>query len=389
MVIKTHVNIGTIGHVDHGKTTLTAALSTVTAHDHGGRSRAFEEIDNAPEERERGITINAAHVEYASEVRHYAHIDCPGHADYVKNMITGAAQMDGAILLVDGSAGPEPQTREHVLLARQVGVRHLVVFINKVDVSSEDLLELVELETAELLAQHGFEGSPVIRGSALLAMRAAGDERWDDESLVPIRTLVRALDQHIPDPQRDFEAPFLLPVESVHTIEGRGTVVTGRVARGVLAVGGRVEVVGARDDLEQIVVTGIQAFHRDLPEARAGLNVGLLLRGVKRHQIARGSVLAVPGSIAPHTHGVAEVFILTGAEGGRHTPLRSGYSPQLFFGVTDVSAALDTRGALVSPGDHATVGFTLQRPIAVEVGMRFAMREGGKTVGAGVVTDVR
>ena len=385
MVTKTHVNIGTIGHVDHGKTTLTAALSLICAHDFGGTAKTFDQIDSAPEERERGITINTAHVQYDSPARHYANIDCPGHADYVKNMITGAAQMDGAVLLVDGSQGPEPQTREHVLLARQVGVKHLVVFVNKVDLGSDELLELVELETTELLEVHGFEGTPILYGSALQAMRAATEGRWDDPAVEQVRTLVRTLDDHVAEPTRDFESPFLMPIESVHTIEGRGTVVTGRVARGVLIKGATVEVVGRGTE----VVTGIQAFHRDIPEARAGLNVGLLLRGVKRDQIARGDVLALPGSIEPHTRGTAEVFVLRKDEGGRHTPFGSGYTPQLFFGVTDVSAALETGGDLVHPGDRATVSFELQRPVAVEVGMRFAMREGGKTVGAGLVTSVR
>ena len=386
MVTKTHVNIGTIGHVDHGKTTLTAALSLVCAHDFGGTAKAFEQIDNAPEERERGITINTAHVQYDSEIRHYAHIDCPGHADYVKNMITGAAQMDGAVLLVDGSQGPEPQTREHVLLARQVGVKHLVVFINKVDLSSEELIELVELETTELLERNGFEGTPIVHGSALQALQAAADGRWDDPAIEPLRALVRTLDEHVLEPKRDFESPFLMPVEGVHTIEGRGTVVTGRVARGVLARGATVEVVG--NDGGQVVVTGIQAFHRDLEQARAGLNVGLLLRGVRRDQIARGCVLAQPGSIAPHRRGSAEIFVLRKDEGGRHTPFGTGYMPQLYFGVTDVSATLMTGGGVVTPGDRATIDFELQREVAVEVGMRFAMREGGKTVGAGVVTRI-
>jgi elongation factor Tu len=387
MVTKTHVNIGTIGHVDHGKTTLTAALSLVCAHDHGGTARAFEQIDNAPEERERGITINTAHVQYDSEIRHYAHIDCPGHADYVKNMITGAAQMDGAVLLVDGSQGPEPQTREHVLLARQVGVKHLVVFINKVDLGSEELLELVELETTELLGANGFEGTPIVRGSALHAMQAAAEGRWEDPAIEPVRALVRTLDTHVLEPKRDFDSPFLMPVENVHTIEGRGTVVTGRVARGVLEPGATVEVVG--NDGGKVVVTGMQAFHRDIPQARAGFNVGLLLRGVRRNEIARGCVLAEPGSIAPGRRGSAEIFVLRKDEGGRHTPFGTGYMPQLYFGVTDVSATLMTGGGLVMPGDRATVDFELQREVAVEVGMRFAMREGGKTVGAGLVTRLR
>ncbi|MEM6993913.1 MAG: elongation factor Tu [Myxococcota bacterium] len=381
MVIKTHVNIGTIGHVDHGKTTLTAALTRVAAKMHGGVVRGFDEIDSAPEERERGITINASHVQYETEQRHYAHIDCPGHADYIKNMITGAAQMDGAILLVDGSQGPQAQTREHVLLARQIGVKHLVVFINKVDVSAEDLLEIVELEVGELLVKHGFEGAPILRGSALAALSSD-----DEEAAEPIRRLLHTLDTAIADPVRDFSAPFLLPVEGVHTIPGRGTVVTGRVARGVLTVGSEIDVVGA--ELSGVVVTGMQAFHRDIPEARAGLNVGLLLRRIARDQVTRGMVIAAPGSIQPHIGGSAEVFVLPKDEGGRHTPFGSGYMPQLYFGVTDVSATLRVDGS-VEPGGRATVGFDLQRPVAVEPGMRFAMREGRRTIGAGVVTAVR
>jgi len=383
METKTHINIGTIGHVDHGKTTLTAALSRVAAAMAGGKAAAFDEIDNAPEERERGITINASHVQYESEMRHYAHIDCPGHADYVKNMITGAAQMDGAILLVDGSQGPEAQTREHVLLARQLGVEHLVVFINKVDMSSEDLLELVELEVTELLALHNYSDAPVIRGSALQALQA---ERDDDPAMEPVRELLRALDKTVVCPERDFEAPFLLPVEGVHTIPGRGTVVTGRVARGVLPTQSEVDIVGA--GLSGVMVTGIQAFHQDIPEARAGLNVGLLLRRIGRDQVARGMVVAAPGSIRPHQGGVAEVFVLHPSEGGRHTAFGSGYTPQLHFGVTDVSATVGVDG-LVEPGARATIRFDLQRAIAVEAGMRFAIREGSRTIGAGVVTEVR
>jgi elongation factor Tu len=388
MVIKTHVNIGTIGHVDHGKTTLTAALSAVAAVTAGGTARAFADIDNAPEERERGITINVSHVEYETVARHYAHIDCPGHADYVKNMITGAAQMDGAILLVDGAQGLQAQSREHVLLAKQIGVAHLVVFINKVDVAASDLLELVELEVAELLSQHGYDEVPMVRGSALLALRAAEAGRFDDPAVRAIRQLLDAIDTAIPDPVRDFEAPFLLPVEGVHTIPGRGTVVTGRVARGVLPVQAKVDVIGAAEDMRDVTVTGIQAFHRDLSQARAGLNVGLLLRGVGRDAIARGDVVAAPGSIRPHAQGTAEVFVLSAAEGGRHTPFGSGYTPQLHFGVTDVPATLELPG-LVEPGARATVDFRLLRPVAVEAGMRFAMREGSRTIGAGVVIDVR
>jgi elongation factor Tu len=389
MVIKTHVNIGTIGHVDHGKTTLTAALSQVAAATFGGRGKRFADIDNAPEERERGITINAAHVEYETASRHYAHIDCPGHADYVKNMITGAAQMDAAILLVDGSQGPEAQTREHVLLARQVGVEHLVVFVNKVDAAAADLLELVELETRELLDLHGYGEAPVVLGSALLALRAVETGNLHDPAVEGIRQLLATLDTAIPDPVRDYEGAFLLPVEGVHTIDGIGTVVTGRVARGVLAVGDTVEVLG-RTALDPVVVTGIQAFHRDLAQAKAGFNVGLRLRGVRRHEVTRGTVIAAPGSILARTAGAAEIFVLAAHEGGRRTPFASGYTPQLHFGVTDVAATLDVgeRGE-VAPGDRATVGFHLQRAVAVEPGMRFAMREGGRTIGAGIVTDVR
>jgi len=380
MVIKTHINIGTIGHVDHGKTTLTAALTRIAAQVHGGKERSFEDIDSAPEERERGITINASHVEYETAERHYAHIDCPGHADYVKNMITGAAQMDGAILLVDGSQGPQAQTREHVLLAKQIGVEHLVVFINKVDVSSEDLLEIVELEVADLLATHGYEGAPVVRGSALQALQGV------PEGIASVEALLQAIDAAIPDPARDLGAPFMLPVEGVHTIPGRGTVVTGRVARGVLPVQTKVDIVGA--GLKDVVVTGIQAFHRDIEEARAGLNVGLLLRSISREQVTRGMVIAAPNSIHPHTGGAAEVFVLSADEGGRHTAFGSGYTPQLYFGVTDVPATLQVDG-VIEPGSHAKVAFDLQRAVAVEPGMRFAMREGRRTIGAGVVTAVR
>ena len=389
MVIKTHVNIGTIGHVDHGKTTLTAALSQVAATTYGGRGKRFADIDNAPEERERGITINVGHVEYETATRHYAHIDCPGHADYVKNMITGAAQMDAAILLVDGSQGPEAQTREHVLLARQVGVEHLVVFVNKVDVALADLLELVEVETRELLELHGYHDAPIVFGSALLALRAIEAGHTEDPAVDGIRKLLETLDAAVPDPVRDYEGAFLFPVENVHTIDGIGTVVTGRVARGVLAVGETVEVLG-RAAMDPVVVTGIQAFHRDIAEARAGLNVGMRLRGVRRHEIARGSVIAKPGSIEARTSGAAEIFVLGTHEGGRKTAFASGYTPQLYFGVTDVPGTIDVgeRGQ-VAPGERATVGFHLMFPVAVEPGMRFAMREGGRTIGAGIVTEVR
>jgi elongation factor Tu len=337
-----------------------------------GVAKSVAEIDSAPEERARGITINVAHVEYESKTRHYAHIDCPGHADFVKNMITGASQMDAAVLLVDASKGPEPQTREHVLLAKQVGVQHVVVFVNKCDVADPELIDLVELETTDLLALHGFEDVPVIRGSALHGQG--------------VEELVDALDR-VPVPTRDFEAPFLMPIEDVFTIEGRGTVVTGRVARGVLALGANVEIVG-RDGL--VVVTGIESFHKKRTEARAGENVGLLLRGVGRDEVARGFVVTAPGAIRAHDAGEAEIYVLTAKEGGRHTPFGTGYAPQFFFGATDATGTLMVPGdAIVQPGERATVTFTFKRAIGIEPGMRFALREGGHTVGAGVVTAVR
>jgi elongation factor Tu len=389
---KLHVNVGTIGHVDHGKTTLTAALTKVMAALNGGRALDCAQIDSAPEERLRGITINLAHVEYESATRHYAHIDCPGHADFVKNMITGASQMDGGILLVDGSQGPQPQTREHVLLAREVGVEHLVVFVNKTDVADPELLELVVLETLELLAARGFRDARVVMGSALRALQAAdrGDARGADAAC--IRALVDALDSHVPDPRRDFEAPFLMPIEDVHTIGGRGTVVTGRVQRGVLPVGASVEVVGLADGDRPrvVVVTGIQSFHRDVPEARAGASVGLLLRGVKREEVVRGQVVTVPGVVRPHQAGEAELYVLGADEGGRHTPFSTGYTPQFFFGATDVTGTLTVPDdGLVEPGARAHVAFHLGRPTGIEPGMRFALREGGRTIGAGVVTHVK
>jgi elongation factor Tu len=384
---KTHVNVGTIGHVDHGKTTLTAAITKVMARMHGGTAKGYDEIDSAPEEKARGITINLAHVEYESAVRHYAHIDCPGHADFVKNMITGASQMDGAVLLVDGSQGPEKQTFEHVLLARQVGVGHVVVFVNKVDVADPELALLVEMEAVELLTEHGFAKPPVVKGSALLALAAADAGNLDDPNVAAVVRLVEALDAHVPDPVRDEASPFLMPIEDVFTISGRGTVVTGRVARGVLTPGTAVEIVGHEGT---VVVTSMQSFHKDVPEARAGENVGLLLRGVARDAVVRGDVVSAPGVVRPHAAGEAEVYVLTAAEGGRHTAFGTGYEPQFFFGATDVTGTLDAGGAgLVKPGDRTTVGFTLQRPIGVEPGMRFALREGGKTIGAGVVTVVR
>jgi elongation factor Tu len=395
---KIHVNVGTIGHVDHGKTTLTSAITKVTAALYGGRAVDFAEIDSAPEERRRGITINVAHVEYESPRRHYAHIDCPGHADFVKNMIAGAAQMDGAILLVDGSQGPQPQTREHVLLARQVGVAHVVVFVNKTDVADPELLELVEIETRELLAAQGYHDVPVVRGSALRALQAVETGRADDPFIAGIRALVETLDHAIPDPTRDFDGPFLMPIEGVHTIPGRGTVVTGCVQRGVLARDNAlVEIIGLGDGGERsepIVVTGIQSFHRDLLEARAGENVGLLLRSVGREAVVRGQVVAAPGTIRSHAVGEAELYVLTAAEGGRSKPFAAGYRPQFFFGTTDVTgtivpAATDDAAAIIRPGDRARVGFELQRAIGVEPGMRFALREGGRTIGAGLVTAVR
>ncbi len=376
------VNVGTIGHVDHGKTTLTAALTQVMANRHGGTALAFDEIARAPEEKARGVTINLAHVEYASARRRYAHVDCPGHADYVKNMITGASQMDGAILLVDGTQGSQDQTREHVLLARQVGVEHLVVFVNKLDVADRELVDLVVLDVLDLLGKHGYHGVPVVLGSALGALQ--GDARWARA----IEELVDVLDRTVPDPVRDFTSPFLMPIEGVHVLDGVGTVVTGRVSRGVLSAGGTVEVLGRKDgEPRHIVVTAVESFHRELPEARAGENVGLRMRGVKRDDLARGQVLAAPGSIASHRGGRAELYMLTKDEGGRAGPIRTGYKPQLFVGATHVTATLDVGDGML-PGGRAEVGFALDRPIALELGMRFALREGGKTIGAGVVTAV-
>ncbi len=391
---KTHVNVGTIGHVDHGKTTLTAAITAVQALRHGGKAVAFDQIDKAPEERARGITINTAHVEYESTSRHYAHIDCPGHADYIKNMITGAAQMDGAILMVDGSQGPEPQTREHILLASQVGVSHLVVFVNKVDRCDDpELLELVEMETAELLEAHGFEDVPMIRGSALLALQAAERGEVDHTATDCISELVSALDTAIPDPVRDIDAAFRMSVEHVVTIPGRGTGATGRIDRGQVRVGDKVEIVGLVDadsGAREVVVTGVQMFRKDIPAGLAGMNVGILLRGVKRDEIRRGQVLARPGSIRSHQTFSAEMYTLTSKEGGRRKPFGTGYSPQFFFGTTDVTGTItlpDTTGQ-VTPGDRTTLTVRLQKPAGFEVGSRFAVREGSRTVGAGVVTTV-
>jgi elongation factor Tu len=377
MMQKAQINVGTIGHVDHGKTTLTAALTQVMAKRHGGTAVNFEQIDSAPEERRRGVTINLAHVQYESATRVYSHVDCPGHADYIKNMITGASQMDAAIVLVDGTQGSQDQTREHVLLARQVGVKHLVVFVNKMDVADPELVDLVVLEVDELLRQHGYVGAPIVRGSALGAL--AGDERW----IATIAELVDTMDRSIPEPVRDFVSPFLMTVESVHTIEGIGTVVTGRVQRGVVTVGDTLELT---EDGKPIVVTGIESFHREQKQARAGESVGLRLRNVPRDQIARGQVLAMPGSIAPHKACRAELYLLTKSEGGRAKPIRNGYRPQLFIGATDVTATLATTE--LAPGARAEVDLTLDRAVAIEAGVRFALREGGKTIGAGVITQV-
>jgi elongation factor Tu len=385
---KQHVNVGTIGHVDHGKTTLTAAITHVMGALYGGKGLAIDDLDRAPCEKASGITISIKHVKYESAIRSYAHIDCPGHADFVKNMITGASQMDGAVLLVDGSVGPQLQTREHVLLARQVGVEHLVVFINKVDLSDPELLGLVELETLELLEAHGYRNTPVVKGSALEALRAAeaGDARGDATAC--IRALVETLDAHVPTPVRDYDSPFLMPVEDVFTISGRGTVVTGRVQRGVLRPGAELEVLG--DIHRTVVVISIEAFHQLLDEARAGDNVGLLLRGIKREELARGHVLTAPGAVAAHGSGEAELFVLSAKEGGRHTPFASGYMPQFFFGATDVTGTVEVLGGpgVIEPGARARVAFRLLKPVGLEPGMRFALREGGKTVGAGVVTSV-
>jgi len=393
MDTKIHVNVGTIGHVDHGKTTLTSVITRIQAARLGGQALSYDQIDKAPEEKARGITINTSHVEYESARRHYAHIDCPGHADYVKNMITGASQMDGAILLVDATDGAAKQTIEHVLLARQANVKHMVVFVNKMDMVAladrADIKALIEFETGDLLAAHGYVGSPFIFGSALTAAQAVDRGDLSDPAVQAIIDLVAALDDHIPDPVRDYDSPFLMPIEGVHTIPGRGTVVSGRVERGVLRVGDVVEIVGFDNDGAAVTVTGTQSFHKDVPEVRAGMNVGLLLRGLKRDAVARGQVLSVPGAIKAHSRGKAQIFVLTKDEGGRHTPFASGYRPQFFFGVTDVTGVILTDGeTTVSPGDQAEISFTLNRPVGIEPGVRFVFREGGKTVGAGLVTEV-
>ena len=385
---KPHVNVGTIGHVDHGKTTLTAALTKCMAAKFGGEVRAFDQIDNAPEEKARGITISASHVEYESEKRHYAHVDCPGHADYVKNMITGAAQMDGAVLVVSAADGPMPQTREHILLAKQVGVPYIVVFLNKADmVDDPELLELVEMEVRDLLNKYDFPGddTPIITGSALKALE--GDT--SSIGIPAVEKLVAALDQYIPEPKREIDKPFLMPIEDVFSISGRGTVVTGRIERGVVKVGEEIEIIGLRE-IQKTICTGVEMFRKLLDEGRAGDNVGVLLRGTKREEVERGQVLAKPGSIMPHTKFEAEVYVLTKEEGGRHTPFFKGYRPQFYFRTTDVTGELELpAGAeMVMPGDNVKIKAALIAPIAMEKGLRFAIREGGRTVGAGVVTEI-
>ena len=386
---KPHVNVGTIGHVDHGKTTLTAAITVAQSKKWGGDVIAFDEIDKAPEERERGITIATAHVEYETENRHYAHVDCPGHADYVKNMITGAAQMDGAIVVVSAADGPMPQTREHILLARQVNVPYIVVFMNKVDmVDDDELLELVELEIRELLSEYDFPGDdiPVVQGSALKALEAGG-EGPDAEC---VQELMDAIDGYIPEPERDIDRPFLMPVEDVFSITGRGTVATGRIERGVVKQGEEVEMVGMTDESRKTVVTGVEMFRKLLDQGQAGDNAGLLLRGVGKEEIERGQVLAKPGSITPHTKFKAEVYVLTKDEGGRHTPFFNGYRPQFYFRTTDVTGAAELPEGveMVMPGDNVQMEVELITPIAMDPELRFAIREGGRTVGAGVVTEI-
>ena len=385
---KPHVNVGTIGHVDHGKTTLTAALTRVLAAKHGGDVKAFDEIDNAPEERERGITIATAHVEYETDARHYAHVDCPGHADYVKNMITGAAQMDGAILVVSAADGPMPQTREHILLARQVGVPYIVVFLNKADmVDDAELLELVEMEVRDLLSSYEFPGddTPIVTGSALKALE--GDE--SEIGSGAIMQLADALDSYIPEPDRAVDGAFLMPIEDVFSISGRGTVVTGRIERGVVKIGEEIEIIGIKDT-EKTTCTGVEMFRKLLDEGQAGDNVGVLLRGTKREEVERGQVLAKPGSINPHTKFEAEVYILSKEEGGRHTPFFQGYRPQFYFRTTDVTGQCELPEGIemVMPGDNVKLSAQLINPIAMEDGLRFAIREGGRTVGAGVVSKI-
>ena len=383
---KPHVNVGTIGHVDHGKTTLTAALTTILAKKFGGAAKAYDQIDNAPEEKARGITINTSHVEYETETRHYAHVDCPGHADYVKNMITGAAQMDGAILVCSAADGPMPQTREHILLARQVGVPYIIVFMNKCDmVDDAELLELVEMEIRDLLSSYDFPGDdcPIVQGSALKALE--GDAAYEEK----IFELAAALDSYIPTPERAVDKPFLLPIEDVFSISGRGTVVTGRVERGIIHVGDEIEIVGLKDT-QKTTCTGVEMFRKLLDEGQAGDNVGVLLRGTKREDVERGQVLAKPGTITHHTKFKAEVYVLSKEEGGRHTPFFANYRPQFYFRTTDVTGAvtLEEGVEMVMPGENVTITVELIAPIAMEEGLRFAIREGGRTVGAGVVSSV-
>ena len=385
---KPHVNIGTIGHVDHGKTTLTAAIATVLSKHGGGEAQSYDSIDNAPEEKERGITINTSHIEYETETRHYAHVDCPGHADYVKNMITGAAQMDGAILVVSAADGPMPQTREHILLSRQVGVPYIVVFLNKVDmVDDEELLELVEMEVRDLLTEYEFPGDdvPVIAGSALKALE--GDASYEEK----IMELMAAVDEYIPTPERDTDKPFMMPVEDVFSITGRGTVATGRVERGEVRVGDEIEIVGIAEETSKTTVTGVEMFRKLLDYAEAGDNIGALLRGVAREDIQRGQVLAKPGTITPHTKFLGEVYVLTKEEGGRHTPFFTNYRPQFYFRTTDVTGVVELPEGteMVMPGDNVTMDVELIHPIAIENGTKFSIREGGRTVGAGVVTEIK
>ena len=385
---KPHVNVGTSGHVDHGKTTLTAAITTVLSKMFGGEARAYDQIDAAPEEKARGITINTAHVEYETKNRHYAHVDCPGHADYVKNMITGAAQMDGAILVVSAADGPMPQTREHILLARQVGVPYIIVYMNKCDmVDDAELLELVEMEVRELLSKYDFPGDdiPIIKGSALKALEGDKGELGEGSIL----KLAEALDSYIPEPKRAIDGPFLMPIEDVFSISGRGTVVTGRIERGVVKVGEEIEIVGLRPTVKTIC-TGVEMFRKLLDQGQAGDNVGVLLRGTKREEVERGQVLAKPGSIPPHTHFTAEIYVLGKDEGGRHTPFFNGYRPQFYFRTTDVTGSIELPAGteMVMPGGNITITVKLIAPIAMEEGLRFAIREGGRTVGAGVVAKV-
>jgi elongation factor Tu len=384
---KPHVNVGTIGHVDHGKTTLTAAITAVLAHQGKAQMRDFSSIDNAPEEKARGITISTSHVEYESDNRHYAHVDCPGHADYVKNMITGAAQMDGAILVVSAADGPMPQTREHILLARQVNVPYIVVFMNKMDMADPEIAELTEMEIRELLNKYDFPGddTPIIKGSALKAL----ENPTDATANAPIMELVAALDSYIPEPQRELDKPFLMPVEDVFSIKGRGTVATGRIEQGVVKVNEEIEIIGIKDT-RKIIVTGVEMFKKTLDQGQAGDNVGLLLRGIEREEIERGQVMAKPGSIKPHTKFEAEVYVLTKEEGGRHTPFFKGYKPQFYIRTTDVtgSVELPENVEMVMPGDNVKMVITLGCPIAMNEGLRFAIREGGRTVGAGVVAKI-